>query len=99
MLEIPVRNIPHQEFSVVLGGQNCVITLRQLGESLYASLKVDENVVFDSLICNDRIKMPTFSTTLFEGHLMFIDLRGRMHPNYQFFGDRMIFVYLAEGEG
>lgn len=99
MLEIPLTPLPNQRFSVVLADQNCVITLRQLGESLYASLKVDENVVFDSLICNDRIKMPTFSTTLFEGHLMFIDLRGRMHPNYQFFGDRMILVYLAEDEG
>ena len=99
MLEIPLTPLPNQRFSVVLADQNCVISLRQLGESLYASLKVDENVVFEDLICNDRIKMPTFSTTLFQGHLMLIDLLGREHPNYKYLGDRMVLVYLSEDEG
>ena len=99
MLEIPLTPLPNQRFSVVLADQNCVISLRQLGESLYASLQVDENVVFDNLMCNDRVKMPTFSTTLFKGHLVLIDLLGHEHPNYKYLGDRMVLIYLSEDEG
>lgn len=43
---IPLTPIPHQQFSIVLDGQNCVITLRQMGNGLYASGTIDQVDVF-----------------------------------------------------
>ena len=98
MQRIPLSNNPNQQFSIVLNDQNCVITLRQIAQQVYASLSVDQEVVFETMACRDRMPLPIFSTTKFSGRLMFIDIRGRENPNYEGFNDRFVLVYLTDEE-
>ena len=51
MNQIVISALPFQEFSCVLGGQNCVISLRQIAESLYCDLAVDGVQVFEGSRC------------------------------------------------
>ena len=95
---IPLTPIPHQQFSIVLDGQNCVITLRQMGNGLYASGTIDQVDVFSEQLCNNRIPVPAFKTNDFSGHLVFVDTHGSEHPRYDELGSRFKLYYLSEGE-
>lgn len=98
MQKIPLSTNPNQQFSCVLDDQNCTITIKQNGARVYASLSVDQESVFDSQFCRDRVLLPTFSTIKFNGHLAFVDTRSKSNPDYTGFGDRFILVFLSEGE-
>lgn len=46
MIQINISALPWQEFSVVLDGQNCVISLRQVAEHMYCNLTCEEVEIF-----------------------------------------------------
>lgn len=98
MIEIPLTALPHQRFSITLGDQDCVITLRQMGDYLFASAVVDQEEAFSEQLCCDRQLVPDFATTAFAGHLVFIDTLGKEHPTYTGIGTRFKLFYLADGE-
>lgn len=98
MQTIQVQAVPHQRLSVVLGEQNCAITLRQLGARLFAGLEVDGASVFDgSLVC-DRQPIPSQSIGTFSGKLVVIDTKGREFPTYEGLGSRFVLAYLTDEE-
>lgn len=98
MLSIPLQTLPNQECSVILDNQNCTIGIRQIGGQVFLTLTVDNVKVIDSHICPDRQAIPTWSTTLFSGRLMFVDTAGKEHPKYEDFGTRFVLIYLTEDE-
>ncbi len=101
---IPLRAIPWQSFSVVLNGQNCVLSLRQMGERLYADLTCNDVEIFAGRLCTLGTKLNCYPTTNFQGSLFFFDNFGKQDPQYEGLGDRwtLIFSYSdseAENEG
>lgn len=98
MLEIPLQPIPSQELQVLLDNQPCTITLRWLGERLYAGLLVGDEKVFDGCVCLNAQYVNQYPSTLFSGHLIFLDTQGREAPRWDGLGDRWALVYLTEEE-
>ena len=78
MIEIPLQKLPHQEFSIVLDGQNCVLELRQMGSFLYLTLTADEVKICDSHACQSGEPIPVWNTPLFSGRLFFQDGNGKL---------------------
>ena len=76
--QIPVDPVPYQEFAVILNGQNCFITLRQMGDFIYMSLRVDNTVIYNNLICD--VLTSTLTQTSAENSSLLI-LRARLNLN------------------
>ena len=94
--EIPLSPIPYQELSVLLNGQNCIISLRQLGLFLYCSLSVDGRQIFNNIMCSINARVNVFRSPYFTGILKFYDTQGTDRPHYSELGSRWILVYRAE---
>lgn len=94
-LEVPVSAIPYQEFYIILNNQNCYITLRQLGDYIYASLRVDNNVIFSNVICNINAPLNVYPSPYFTGILQFYDEKGTDKPHYSELGSRWKLKYRA----
>ena len=94
--EIPLSPIPYQELSVLLNGQNCIISLRQLGLFLYCSLSVDGRQIFNNIMCSINARVNVFKSPYFTGILKFYDTQGTDRPHYSELGSRWILVYRAE---
>lgn len=92
-LEVPVSAIPYQEFYIILNNQNCYITLRQLGDYIYASLRVDNNVIFSNVICNINAPLNVYPSPYFTGILQFYDEKGTDKPHYSELGSRWKLKY------
>lgn len=94
-LEVPISAIPYQEFYIILNNQNCYITLRQLGDYIYASLRVDNNVIFSNVICNINAPLNVYPSPYFTGILQFYDEKGTDKPHYRELGSRWKLKYRA----
>lgn len=91
--QIPVDPVPWQEFSVVLNGQNCVISLRQIAERLYADLTVGDTPIFTGRICQNGTAVNLYNDKDFSGKLVFADLLGNENPQYEGLGTRWVLLY------
>lgn len=98
MIRIPMQKLPNQTFSIVLGGQNCVINLRQNGGRMYATLTANDAKVCDGHACLNAEPIPVWGTTRFSGKLFFIDTTGKEHPAYEGLGDRFELLYVTDEE-
>ena len=94
-LAIPLSAIPYQEFYIILNNQNCYITLRQLGDFIYCSLRVDEHRIFDNVICNINAPINVYPSPYFSGILQFYDEKGTDKPHYSELGSRWKLKYRA----
>lgn len=94
-LEIPLSAIPYQEFYIILNNQNCYISLRQLGDFIYCSLRVDEHRIFDNVICNINAPINVYPSPYFSGILQFYDEKGTDKPHYSELGSRWKLKYRA----
>lgn len=98
MLEIPLSAIPFQELSVVLADQNCTITLRQIAESLYLDLAVDDRAIFRGRICEIDVPINLYRSRFFRGYLFFEDTKGSDNPQYDGLGSRWRLFYATVEE-
>lgn len=94
-LEIPLSAIPYQELYIILNNQNCYVTLRQLGDFIYCSLRVDEHRIFDNVICNINAPINVYPSPYFSGILQFYDEKGTDKPHYSELGSRWKLKYRA----
>lgn len=94
-LEIPLSAIPYQELYIILNNQNCYLKLRQLGDYIYASLRVDNNVIFSNVICNINAPLNVYPSPYFTGILQFYDEKGTDKPHYSELGSRWKLKYRA----
>lgn len=92
-LEVPISAIPYQELYIILNNQNCYITLRQLGDYIYATLRVDNNVIFSNVICNINAPLNVYPSPYFTGILQFYDEKGTDKPHYSELGSRWKLKY------
>ena len=91
--QIPVDPIPYQEFAVILNGQNCFITLRQMGDFIYMSLRVDNTVIYNNLICDVNRVINIYPDANFSGKFFFVDTKGKVKPEYSGLNSRWLLYY------
>lgn len=91
--QIPVDPVPYQEFAVILNGQNCFITLRQMGDFIYMSLRVDNTVIYNNLICDVNRVINIYPDANFAGKFFFIDTKGKVKPEYSGLNSRWLLYY------
>ena len=94
--QIPLSAIPWQTLSVVLDGQNCLISLRQVAENLFCDLTVNDIEIFKGAICADRSAINQYPSRYFSGTLYFVDTKGTENPQYEGLTDRWVLLYDSE---
>ena len=95
---IPLQAVPSQSVSVILGAQNCTISVYQKDVGLFFDLSVNGNPVVYGRICRDRVKLVRSEYLGFSGDLFFADFAGNSDPEYSGFSDRFALVYLSPDE-
>ncbi len=102
MLQIPLAQIPAQTFYVVLADQNCTISIYWRQKRLYLDLMVDNTLICEGAICQNRVNILQSPTPLFSGSLYFYDLDGDRSPDWEFLhtgqSGRWVLVYFEAGE-
>ena len=91
---IPLRPIHSQRMSVLLGAQNCQISVYQKSTGLFLDLYKNNEPVATTVLCRDRNRLVRFAYRGFTGDLAFIDMRGRQDPEYSGLGSRYLLAYL-----
>lgn len=91
--QISIQAIPNQSASVLLDDQECEIHLRQLGNSLFMSLKVDDESIFDNVYCPIAVPINGAPVLGFSGALFFTDTKGKEPPQWEGLGDRWLLFY------
>lgn len=95
---VPLLAIPSQTFNVVLGGQNCVISVYQRSTGLYLDLTVNNVPTLNAQICRDRTLLVRLTYLGFAGDLIFMDTAGTSDPVYSGLGTRFKLLYLVNGQ-
>jgi len=98
MRQIPLRAVPSQACSVVLGGQNCQVSVYQKSTGVFLDLLVNHAPVAMAVLCHDRVWLIRESYSGFIGDLAFIDTQGRDDPDYTGFGGRFQLMYREEAD-
>jgi len=90
---IPLLAVPAQDCKVVLGGQNCHITVYQKPEGLFVSITSDGVDVILGVIARNTVNLIGRGYLGFVGSLFFIDNQGAADPEYTALGSRYQLVY------
>lgn len=94
---IPIKQLPSQEFSIILNNQNCQIRLYQKGRVYMDLIVIDNtgtnNTIFTGAVCLTNIQINQFKTPLFNGILIFRDNVGTENPDYLGFNNRWTLEY------
>ena len=93
MLQIPITAAPAQTLSVLLGGQDCKISIRQKLTGVFLDLLVADKPIILSALCLDRVRLVRRPHLGFAGDLAFVDTQGQADPDYKGFGTRYQLVY------
>ena len=98
MVEIPLQPIPAQEVQVILGGQNCTLSVYWRFGHLYADLLVDSEPIFTGAICQNLQWVNQSPSPVFSGGLIFVDGLGEEAPRWDGLGSRWSLLYLDADE-
>lgn len=94
MKVVPIKAVPSQVLTTVLGGQNCRIAVYQKSTGLFLDLSVDNAPVVTAAICRDRVNLVRQAYLGFSGGLVFCDTQGVSDPTYDGLGTRYLLTYL-----
>ncbi len=101
MLNIPLIDVPNQEFNVVLEDQNCTIQIRFLNENAYFSLWVDDELIVQNVIILPKQKILLYKTS-FNGNFFIYDSTSpedhQSKLNYEELSTRFKLLYLSDEE-
>lgn len=98
MRQIPLRAMPAQTCSVLLGGQNCQISVYQKSTGLFLDLMVNHQPLAMAILCHDRVRLIREAYSGFAGDLAFVDAQGREDPFYTGLGGRFQLMYLEASD-
>ncbi|CAG9259677.1 hypothetical protein WT27_23625 [Burkholderia territorii] len=98
MLILPITAKPAQNFSVLLAGQNCQISVYQKTTGMYLDLSVNNAPIKSGIACRDRVLLIRHAYLGFVGDLTFFDTQGVADPEYTGLGTRWQLVYLEAGD-
>ena len=83
MQVIPLFQAPAQTVDVLLDGQHCSIFLYWRQERLYMDMLVDQDLLFQGAICQNRADIVQLRSRDFTGTLHFFDMEGDRPPHWQ----------------
>ena len=98
MTEIPLQPNPAQEVQVILGGQNCTLSVYWKWGKLYADLLVDSEPIFVGAICQNLQWVNQSPSPVFSGGLIFVDSLGEEAPRWDGLGSRWSLLYFDADE-
>ena len=90
---IPISAVASQEFTILLGNQNCTIVLNQKNTGLFFDLFIGGNPIVQSMICLNLVGLIREQYLGFTGQLFFFDTQGPSDPEYTGLGSRYLLVY------
>lgn len=109
MKVVPLAALPSQTLQIVLGGQNCALsiytgdgydyndpTLQTTNTNIYLDLSYNGGIaVTSTAICLDQKRLLINRQYLgFVGDFMFVDTQGNSDPQFAGLGDRWVLLYL-----
>lgn len=92
---IPLQAQYAQTFTISLGGQNCVITLRQRSTGMFMDLTLNGVTLMTEVLCRSWILLVRQAYLGFTGDLCFTDAQGTADPSWDGLGARWNLLYLA----
>lgn len=95
---IPLQAIYAQTLTVSLGGQSCVITLRQRSTGLYFDLAVNGVTLMTEVLCQPWVLLVRQPSLGFIGDLAFMDTQGSDAPQWSGLGTRWVLAYLTPAD-
>lgn len=110
---VPLSPVPDQTLQIVLGGQNCVISIYTLNgysmvadnnldvpqSFLYFDLAVNGAQITNTVICLDRDRLLLSRAYLgVVGDFMFVDTQGSSDPQASGLGSRYQLLYLEASD-
>lgn len=98
MLEIPIKNEPNQNLSVILDGQDCQLGIYKRGNNLYMDVNSNGIDIVSTVIARNLVPIVCIPYTGFKGNLIFIDTKENNDPEYNSLGDRYKLIYLNQDE-
>ncbi len=98
MQQIPLQPIPAQITKVVVGGQNCQLSIRQTGRGLFVDINANGEDLAAAAIARDAVPLISREYVGFSGNFLFIDTQGKSDPSYTGLGSRFALVYLTADE-
>ncbi len=102
MIQIPLAQIPAQTFYIVLSGQNCTISVYWRQKRLYLDLSVDDVLVCEGAVCQNKVDIVQSSSPYFSGMICFFDLDGDSPPIWDGLhtglAGRWALIYIDAGE-
>jgi len=90
---VPLLPIPAQDCKIVLGGQNCHITIYQKPEGLFVDINSDGVDIALGVIARNTANLIARGYLGFAGSLFFIDNQDSSDPEYTGLGARYQLVY------
>lgn len=94
-VQIELQALPNQKASVLLNDQECEIQVRQMGNRLFMSLTVDDEVIFNNVLCAVASPINGFEVLGFSGALFFLDTKGHADPQWEELGSRWLLFYVS----
>ena len=88
IFEIPIKPVPSQKLSVMLGAQNTTIELAWKNNRLYATVSIGSIDVVCSRLCLNREPIVREQYRGFIGELYFDDQQGSQEPDFVGLGSR-----------
>lgn len=99
MLSVPLTPDPAQTLSILLGDQNVVLTVRQLGTGLFINVVLDNEKIIGLVLCENANRIVRDVYLGFIGDFVFYDNTGAgADPTFDGLGSRYELFYLEAAD-
>jgi hypothetical protein len=95
---IPLKAVPNQTLTALLGNQNCRINVQQKFFGLYVDLAIGAVPILNGVIAQQANRIVRYAYLGFIGDLVFFDTQGSNDPDFTGLGSRYQFVYLEAAD-
>lgn len=98
IVQISVQQLPNQQFTVILNGQYCTISLYQKDQRMYMDLANGDVAVCTGAICLNGVDVVQDRIGVFSGTIHFVDNEGQQAPQFDGLMSRYFMLYVSEDE-
>ncbi len=92
---IPIQDVPSQNFTINLSGQQTQINIYTRVTGLYCDVFVNNSLIIGGVLCLNLAKIVQNTYLGFIGDLIWQDTQGDTAPHSPGLGTRYIFYYLS----
>lgn len=98
MQQIPLQPVPSQQLQIVLGGQNCQISIYLRADWVFVDVSANGVDISIAVLAHDAVPLVPTTYLGFQGNLLFTDTQGDSDPTYDGLGSRYQLLYLTSEE-